>query len=639
MRTILIIALSLFTFMGFAYEPVPDTSIHLSEVVISARRLEYFSAGLQVKSFQQEHYERFPGIMVSELLVAQSTHFIKTYGAGGLASISMRGTAAQHTAVYWNGFNINPPNIDMADLSMLPLFLFSRVDIASGGNSALFGNGSIGGSIHLSSQHGKQKKNIRLAISLGQYTDRLIALSAGHGMGKLNLSTSAWYNASENDFVYVNTTRINSPKERLSNADARQAGFLQEAQLPITARQNIRAGFWFQEREAGIPPSMTMNKSHARQYDRMMRGYVQWNLESGHLNYTLKTGYNHDFLHYSDTLSGLDSKIRVGMWTTEVELSAQLSKNTQFTGGTNYQQHHADVDAYEAGANPGQFSLFLLASHHFPDYDWLLTAGARKEFHSDFQGIPPALSLGWKGKLANQFYGRLNFSGNYRTPTLNDRYWQPGGNPDLKPETSINAEAGLDVELSKENYEAKISAGVFNSRIRNWITWLPSIHNFWKPENVSDVRIFGFETSMEANWKYQKSKHRLELAYSATRSLYASGSYKNTNTKPQLIYTPVHAASAVYTAGLGKWALQYTHQFTGSRFTDRANSNKLPPFHTASVSLVRTIKIKHSSLSLNASVKNLTNHAYQVIEYRPMPGRTFSISIIFNLLDHSEPKS
>jgi vitamin B12 transporter len=638
MRTLLIIALSLFTIRGFAYEPIPDTAINLSEVVISARRLEHFSTGLHVRSFQQEQYEDFPGILLSEILTARSTHFIKTYGAGGLASISMRGTAAQHTAVYWNGFNINPPNIDMADISMLPLYLFSRVDIASGGNSALFGNGSIGGSIHLSSQQASQKKHLRIATSVGQHNNRLIALSSGYGLGKLHLSSSAWFNSSENDFTYVNTTHFNQPKERLSNADASHAGFLQEAQLPISARQKLMAGFWFQDREAGIPPSMTMNKSHARQHDRMIRTYLQWNLERDRLNYSVKSGYTSDFLHYSDTLIGLDSKIRVGVWTTEAELSAQLTNDTQFTIGANYQQHHARVDAYVDDANPGQLSLFLMVRHHFPELDWLISAGARKEFHSDFQGIPAALSLGWKGRLSEQFYARLNFAGNYRTPTLNDRYWQPGGNSDLKPETSINTEAGLDFNFFKEGFNTNISAGVFNNRIRNWITWLPSAQAYWKPENVTDVSILGFETNLDFKWKWQKWNQRLELAYSATRSLYGSGSNNSDNKRPQLIYTPVHVASAAYTARIENWTLHYTHQFTGSRFTDRANTNKLPAFHTADLSLVRTIKIKHSSLSLSASIKNLTNHAYQVIEYRPMPGRTFSITIIFNLLDHSEPK-
>ena len=39
--------------------------------------------------------------------------------------------------------------------------------------------------------------------------------------------------------------------------------------------------------------------------------------------------------------------------------------------------------------------------------------------------------------------GRVNFSRNFRAPTLNERYWQPGGNPDLEPEESYNIEAGI----------------------------------------------------------------------------------------------------------------------------------------------------------------------------------------------------
>lgn len=631
MKTLIILVLATLSFQVHAIEPQADTIKALSEVVITGKRFERFSAGLQSQTVVIESQRQFPGILLSEFLAGSTNIFIKSYGAGGLASISMRGTAPQHTAIYWNGFNINPPNIQMADASLLPLFLFNRIDLVSGGGGALFGNGAIGGSILLNSQNGANRQKLRLALSAGQYGDKLVAARANYSLSSFSFSTSVWFSKSRNDFKYVNTTKHNLPVERLSNADATQFGLLQEAHWKIRNNQHLKAGLWVQEREAGVPPAMTMSKSYARQLDRLVRTYAQWTLERSKTHYSFKSGYTHDFLNYTDSLISLDSKIRAGSWTTEADVTVQLASKTQLIAGSSFQWLHAKTGNYSDFLNPTRTAIFLLASQEFPKLKWMMTAGARKEFTSDFGNVPPALSLGWKGKLGAAFTGRANASTNYRIPTLNDRYWQPGGNPDLKPESGWNAEAGIDYQLIANKMQFAFSNTIFTSKIKNWIIWLPSAHGYWSPENASRVLTLGYETQVDLDYQATAVIHKTTLSYSHTRSLYGVGSYSEIQNAPQLIYTPAHQASIMYSAQIGKWMLVYTHKLTGSRFTDKVNSNKLPAFHTADVNLARTFKIADIELILSASVKNLTNHTYQVIEYRVMPGRTFQISAIFDL--------
>ena len=611
-----------------AGEPVADTVLTLNEVIVSARRVERFSAGLQVETLEKDLIRSTPSATLATYLANHSATFIKSHGGGGLATLAMRGTASQHTAFYWNGIRINPPNIGMADLSMMPLFIFKRVDLVSGGNSTLYGNGSIGGSIHLNSQNGQEKQYLSLALSLGQYGEKLAALKSDYGFRKLKLSTSVWHHAGRNNFVFTNTARFNSPEERLQNADAVQTGLVQEAVLRLN-KHHLRGGFWFQEKEAGIPPSMTMQKSHARQSDRMLRGYVQWNMQREKFNYSLRSGYTSDYLRYTDTLIGLDSRIQVGVWSSEAEINIQPLSGLQMFAGANYRLQHAKVDAYPDDMNPSDGSLFMMTSYEFKDLEWLLTAGARKEFHSDFSNIPPALSLGWRGKLMPFISGRINISTNYRTPTLNDRYWQPGGNPDLKAETSRNFEAGLDYRNRKEKITVSVTA--FNNYIDNWITWLPTPLGFWQPENINSVMVYGFEAKAAALFDKNAVHHRPGLSYSFTRSLYGTGLPGSSRNKPQLIYTPVHMASATYQVKYKSWSLFYSHQLTGSRFTDRANTNKMPAFHTANLNMSRSFTVSSMEMSISLSVNNLTNHRYQVIEYRPMPGRTFHITLMSDL--------
>jgi vitamin B12 transporter len=633
MKASLLSLILLMMLTALAQEPAADSIRQLAGIEVSARRIERFNAGSQVIKFNNEELINHPSASLSEFLISKSTLNLRTYGGSGLSTLAMRGAAAQHTAVYWNGISINPPNITMADLSMIPVFLFRKIELNSGGNSAVYGNGNIGGSIHLDSQNGTDEQLLRLALNGGSYGERMMAAKASYSLGKLQVTTSAWLKNSENNYRYTNITKFNNPVEQLSNADAAQYGLLHEMRYFVNKRHTLRGGFWHQFKEAGIPPSMTMNRSLARQTDRMTRAYTQWNYHRGIFNTSLKSAFTSDYLNYFDEATAIDSHINVSVWLTETEILIQPARHTQMIAGAAYQFHNAKVDNYPDNVNPLQASVFLLFNHELPSLDWTFSAGYRQEFHSHFSGIRPAISLGWRGRILDMLAGRFNISTNYRTPTLNDRFWQPGGNPDLKPETSLNLEAGLDAAMVSR--KLKWSATFFNNYIDNWITWLPSDQSYWKPFNINKVNVLGAESSLTAFAKMQYFKHEAALSYAFTRSIYGNDNQSTSKERTQLIYTPLHNAALNYTLRYNSYSLSYAHRFTGPRFTDRANTQNLPAFHTIDLSATRRIEFKKLAFNLNLEVKNLTNHQYQLIAYRPMPGRTFHISLIADILfDH-----
>ncbi|MCK4639420.1 MAG: Plug domain-containing protein, partial [Bacteroidales bacterium] len=126
-----------------------DTVYQLSEVNISAGRLNDFSTGLNITNIDSVVIERHRTSSLSKLLAEQTPLYIKSYGQGSLATISFRGTSASQTGFFWNGFAIDPPNIAIVDLSLIPVFFFGSIKIQNGGTSSLYGSGNIGGSIHL----------------------------------------------------------------------------------------------------------------------------------------------------------------------------------------------------------------------------------------------------------------------------------------------------------------------------------------------------------------------------------------------------------------------------------------------------------------------------------------------------------
>ncbi|HEY7772418.1 MAG TPA: TonB-dependent receptor, partial [Marinagarivorans sp.] len=77
--------------------------------------------------------------------------------------------------------------------------------------------------------------------------------------------------------------------------------------------------------------------------------------------------------------------------------------------------------------------------------------------------------------------------------TFNDLYFPGGGNPDLKPEESENAEFGY-----KLNFDSlALQVALYNKDIENLIQWAPDATGAWSPANVGKANIQGFELAME----------------------------------------------------------------------------------------------------------------------------------------------
>ncbi|MCD4678755.1 MAG: Plug domain-containing protein, partial [Bacteroidales bacterium] len=126
-----------------------DSLTELPIVDIIASRLDEYTIGLNHEQIDSLSLTYYRTSSLASVLGDLTPIFIKSYGVGSLSTISFRGTAAHHSGVYWNGFNLNPANIGMSDLSLFPLAFFESVEILYGGASSLYGSGNIGGGLHL----------------------------------------------------------------------------------------------------------------------------------------------------------------------------------------------------------------------------------------------------------------------------------------------------------------------------------------------------------------------------------------------------------------------------------------------------------------------------------------------------------
>src|SRR5690606_22428207 len=137
-----------------------------------------------------------------------------------------------------------------------------------------------------------------------------------------------------------------------------------------------------------------------------------------------------------------------------------------------------------------------------PDEKLALSLNLRQLIYSGtFAPFTPNLGMDWSfWKAESQsLLLKTSLGKGYKVPTLNDRYWDPGGNPDLLPEESINGEVGLHW-LKNGLFSWDQSLTFYRMQVDNWIIWLPQ-GSVWSPENIRDVQNQGIEYQGKADWK------------------------------------------------------------------------------------------------------------------------------------------
>src|SRR5690606_34329959 len=150
--------------------------------------------------------------------------------------------------------------------------------------------------------------------------------------------------------------------------------------------------------------------------------------------------------------------------------------------------------------------------------------------------LSPRLGLNLQPVAAWPLRLKASAGAAFRAPTFNDRFWQPGGDPDLRPERGWTADLGAHVRRGGASAEVTL----FVSRLRDQIVWQPTGNGFQAPENLARTRTLGVEaTASHDGLRLGTATLGAGLSYTLThardRSRPGSSAYGH-----QLRYVPRH---------------------------------------------------------------------------------------------------
>ena len=132
-----------------------ETPATLDAIVVTGTRIQSqtVTASSPVTEIQQEEFQ-YTGATRTEDLVNQYPQMSPAFdsfnnnGATGYPTVDLRGLGAGRTLTLVNGLRLAPGAAEAADISIVPSFMVKRVDILTGGASAVYGSDAIGGVVN-----------------------------------------------------------------------------------------------------------------------------------------------------------------------------------------------------------------------------------------------------------------------------------------------------------------------------------------------------------------------------------------------------------------------------------------------------------------------------------------------------------
>lgn len=592
-------------------------SVQLNPAVVYGIPDEKYLAGSKVERLDSTLQKIYNSGHLGEILSFQFPIYFRNYGSGMLSGIGMRGTSPQHTAVLWNGININSFSLGQADFSILPAVAFDEIKIHSGGGSSRFGSGAFGGAVLLKTG---SEENPLLSVrqEAGSFGRYYTAIKTSFHADDLMFTSSLYHVQSRNDF------RVHKTGDRQQHAGFLQQGFVQSIQYHFSSTRLFQLDYWFHYADRELQPTIGNAIGGDEQKDQNHRLSVsyQQNNQLGLLK--AGGGMVNDETVYNEIQSNVQRWIAFA--------NHQFSFN-QWNIQTSVDWNHIIGKVQEYGREPVENRVDIAFSVQREFKRVMLSANLRQPLVTDMK--PPLLPyLGVDfillKKKGHQLQLSANASKNFRAPTLNDRYWVDVGNKDLLPEKSYATEAGL----SWTYHSWKVSSTAFYQLVNEWILWSPGEGGIYRPGNVKKVKARGFDVSLEQQWKTGNFSQQLRVSYQFTQSTTEEAvEAEYASIGKQLIYTPIHTGAASVISRFKDWSANVFVQYSGERFTEASNSPiySLDPYVLTDFSIGKVFTTNRHVFNGQFVIKNIFDVEYQQYSAHAMPGRNFNFQISYQL--------
>ncbi len=580
-----------------------EGDMQLETIVVTASRLEEEAKGLtrKVEVITSEEIRSSGARDLADVLTRLTSVNMSNYGGtNGVKNIRMRGSSSAQVLVLLDGRPLNSPRDGSVDLNSVSLNDIDRIEVLYGPAASLYGSQAMGGTVNLISRRASAEEGMKteLTSAYGTFGHQEQRLSHGarfsRGAYQVNASYDADTGHRKNSAYYGKDV---TGKFEFEPGDAQ--------------RLTLNAGRY--QSATGLPGSVSSPDADDDQRNARNTFDLVWKMGSDETAGLETRVYRDDeqlefrentagslfdvpdmATRHTTRSTGLDSRI-TRKWFGIYRVVAGFNVLAQRIDSTSVQKKHQSL---RAGYLDNQLE--------FADRMKLCLGGRVDDYSSFGSEVNPSASFMFRVAGPAKLHGLASRS--FRAPTFNDLFWPDEGwskgNPDLKPEKGITREIGLETRWG-ERVVSDVT--YYRNTFKDLINWAP-VNTVWQPLNVDSARMDGWEWSATA-----ALCRNMEL-----KAGYTWLNAEDTNSHKRLIYQPKNKVDVSLRAKEWKgFAAEIHGQYTGTRFCDTANTQKIGSFWVWGAGASQRLR---KDLSCFLSVDNLFDREYVVMQGYPMPG-------------------
>lgn len=662
----------IFALLVTAIAVAEERTVAIREITVIGHR-PMKEMGMQQTKLDSVALKENVSLSMADVLTFNSSIFVKNYGRATLSTVAFRGTSPSHTQVSWNGMKINNPMLGMTDFSMIPSYFIDDASLLHGTSSVSETGGGLGGAVKLMTRPAENRGfGLQYIQGIGSFKTFDEFLRLTYGNDHWQTSTRAVYSSSPNDYKYRNHDKKENvydeymniidqyyPVERNRSGSFKDLHILQEVYYNTLKGDRFGLNAWYinSNRELAM---LTVDHGDDtdfdnRQRENTFRGVLSWDHLRSNWKVAARAGYIYTWMAYdykrdlgNGTMAHMTrSRSKINTIYGQLDGEYYIGKKWLFTANLSLHQHFVEsrdknIVLQQGGngivgyrkARP-ELSGSVSAKWRPIDRFGVSVVLREEMFGKEWTPIIPALFIDGVLSKRGNIVAKASVSRNFRFPTLNDLYFLPGGNPDLKKESGWTYDAGVSFAVGQDGlYSLSGSANWFESFVKDWIIWLPTTKGFFSPDNIKDVHAYGVELKGNMVVNFAKEwQLGLDGTFSWTPSI--NRGEKRTpadqSVGKQLPYVPEYSAAVTGRLSWRRWSFLYKWNYYSERFTMSSNdislSGKLPKYFMSNISLEKIIEFNWAELSLKGTINNLFNEEYVSVLSRPMPGINFEIFI------------
>lgn len=595
---------------------LPDTlkMETVSVTALSPNRVMPFTI-ISIDTMLKE-WNRFSDI--GKLFQSGSPVFVKRYGTDGLASLFIRGMSGNHTNVTWNGLNINSTLNGQTDMTLMPLFAADKLTLTMGGGNLKNLSGTMGGSLDLSSlpknERGVEPTFLFQSGSFGAYGEAL-SLAASTGK-RLSANTRVWFRKSENNFSFLNENAPGGPATlHRVNAAVKSGGFLQDIFL-TEGRHSLSAHLWYNDsfRELPSPVTTVQQNLGETQIDRSLRAVMKYDFSGETFKSYISTGYVNDINIYKSDSTNIHGDNRYQTFTSRAVMHYFGNEQLDITLSLANEYNTATCYSYTERKIRNILSSSL--SFEYEAGRMLLLIAQIREQMPGTQLLTPEYTAGITFKPGNgeRMLIKANFTRNVKFPSFNDLYWNPGGNPSLRPEMSRGGEISFMLQGQKKRVlYSDITTTFYMSDVKDLISWVPVNSTVWSPMNIKEVHLYGGEFSSLTCYNLPVLKLKLAASYNYVGN--------------PLTYIPAHTCNLGLTGVYRNLKFGTTALWNSRCYTNSTGTEWLYGYLINDLLCGYSFNTKPAKVELDLSINNLLNIDYESVRNYPMPLRSICLTL------------